>query len=124
MLFYYDIDKFKKSIHQINYLKGIIQHKDDVEYTYNVGIEEIVFYSEDDAMTLVQYITNLRNIAYFWDSLDKAPSYIFREANKVYFVRVNHRIFILAKFGLPKNMAQLMKEEVSKEVREWCCEMF
>lgn len=49
-------------------------------------VEELIFYSNEDAKMLISFLNNVRRIEYYWDSLDKYQSNMFREGNKVYFV--------------------------------------
>jgi len=121
-----DTNDFKKSIHQINYVKGKFYNLDDSGSDFNAGVEEIIFYHEDDAKTLVNYISQLRNIEYFWESLDKSPFYIFQESNKVYFVRLNHLFLLRGQSSLAMKMGNLMKEKVVLKIddRGYYCERF
>lgn len=81
-----DLNKFKSSIKEINYARIRINKKNTTDYKTRAIVEELIFYSNEDAKMLISFLNNVRRIEYYWDSLDKYRSNMFREGNKVYFV--------------------------------------
>lgn len=77
-----DIDALKESISSIRYAK--VKSTLDSE---SAIIEEILFYNAIDAKTLLSYINHVRRVEYFWESLDKKPSTMFREGSALYYIR-------------------------------------
>ena len=101
-----DIQSFKNSIREINYARIEGKKKNKHASYSKVGIEEIIFDMETNASTLLSYINHVRELEYFWDSIDKSPSNIFRENNKLYFVRIMNN----TSQKYPAEITNLMKE--------------
>jgi len=119
-----DTLSFEKSIHQVYYVKGKIYFGENKKAFQELAIEEVIFYSEEDAKSLFNYIQEVRRIEYFWNSLDKSPSYIFRESNKLYFVKRNVNIIKMKKNGFSKKIADLLMTHPTVHVRHFSCEIF
>lgn len=81
-----DIDQFKSSIHEINYVKVDEEVEDKESRNSKIIIEELTFYSESDAVVLFDYINHVRDVEYFWNTIDRYRSDMFRESNKLYFI--------------------------------------
>lgn len=81
-----DLKKLEESISEINYARIKINKEGESNPPSKAILEEIIFYSNEDSQTLLNYIKNVRNIEYFWNSIDKSRSDVFRESNKIYFV--------------------------------------
>jgi len=83
--------RFHESIHSVYYSKieGHAVHYPEINI--KADIEELIFYSVQDAKTIFSFIKHVRSIEYYWDSLDKTPSYMFREENRIYFIRMRER---------------------------------
>lgn len=79
----------KENIAQINYgyIKGT---KDLGSKTYaRAKVEELIFRSEECASILTNFINQIKNNARSWNEwyeIDKSPSSIFRQKNKVYYI--------------------------------------
>jgi len=84
-----DIQLLTEAIHQINYIKLNQDSKDKGKEA--VVIEELIFYSSQDAKSLQDYIRYCRAISFFWKTIDKTPSDLFRRGNKLYFVKLPRR---------------------------------
>ena len=76
-----------KSIKEIQYAKITANNINHQYANLIIGIEEIIFYEQQDAETLMSYINDVRQISYFWQTIDKRPSYMYREANRIFYVR-------------------------------------
>lgn len=77
-----NFDKFKKGISEINFahIKGT---KDMGRKLFpRAKVEELIFKSEELAIRLVEFINKL----YVWEDIDKSPSSIFNDKNKVYYI--------------------------------------
>lgn len=85
-----NVKQFENSISEINYAK-IEGLKSENGVNLKAEIEELIFFSPEDAESLLSYIRHVRSIEYFWDTLDKTASNIFRESNKVYFIRMKNK---------------------------------
>jgi len=81
------LQDFVQSIHRINYVKVQVHERSKDKLISPATIEEIIFRSEEDAKTLLRYINLVRDVEYFWETIDKYRSDMFRENNKIYFVR-------------------------------------
>lgn len=82
-----DLDQFLNSIYEINYAKFQSDQEGSTIGLSSFSIEEIIFKTENDAELLLSFINHIRDIEYYWESIDKYRSYIFVESNKLYFVR-------------------------------------
>lgn len=102
-----DFSKFDASIHKVNYAKITI-NPDSGDSSSKAIIEELVFYSEEDCKTLLSYINHVREIEYFWDSIDKYKSDIFIEGNKFYFVSIQGRI--LHSNNVPPMISKILRD--------------
>ena len=83
------IDILLKSIDHINYVK--IEDSSNTTGRGAIALEEIIFYSEEDAKSLQDYIRYTISISYYWDTIDKNPSDLFRRENKIYYVKLLRR---------------------------------
>lgn len=90
----YDLIQFQNSIHEINYASIEKSDRSKSDSPTKINIEELIFYSEKDAESLLAYINSVREIEYFWNTIDKFRSDIFRESNRLYFVRVRNQYVI------------------------------
>lgn len=103
-----NLNNFTNSILEINYAKLSVTNLYDSNLNLPVTIEEIIFKSEEDAKTLLNYINSVRKVEYFWNTIDKYRSNIFRESNKIYFTRyVNQKIHT---GDYPLNIVEILKE--------------
>ena len=101
-----DLRSFKQSIHSAYYAKLEGQAINYSDIKIKVEIEELIFDSSENASTLLSYINHVRNIEYYWKSLDKTPSYMFREKNRIYFIRMRHKNLI----NYPSAIAKTIKD--------------
>jgi len=59
-----DIYHFEASIYQINYLRASMILKEGDDLKLDVSIEELIFYHEEDAASMLNYINDIRRTAY------------------------------------------------------------
>jgi len=85
-----EITNFMASIHEINYARIEINHSDNQPISKSV-IEELIFYSEEDCKSLLNYINNVREKEYFWNTIDQFRNEIFIEKNKLYFISMRNQ---------------------------------
>lgn len=77
-----NLDQFKNGIEEINiaFIKGT---KDLGGKLFSrAKLEELIFKSEESAIKLVEFLNQLNT----WEDLDKSPSSIFNDENKVYYI--------------------------------------
>lgn len=106
-----DLDDFKASIHSINYALIVDQKPENDNSPSEAEIEELVFYSASNAKILWDYIRHVRNVEYYWDSLDKTSSDMFVKGNKLYFVRMRKR----RSMNYVRLIARKLKEDLTEK---------
>ena len=81
-----NLDKFKGGIEQINY--AYIKGTEDMggKTFARAKVEEVIFKSEDSANKLVKFVNRIKDRVSSWEDIDKSPSSIFNEGNKVYYI--------------------------------------
>jgi len=102
-----DLNQFEKAIDAIFYVQMEFSKMSHLNDTLKLGIEEIIFHKEEDARQIINYVQRVREFEYFWNTLDKSGSYLFRESNKIYFVRTRNVSYSI----YPEYIAKMTKKK-------------
>jgi hypothetical protein len=76
----------------------------ELSFFAKAEVEEIIFKSEECAKEFLSYIRAIRNIEFMRDTLDKAPSSMFMEKNKIYFIRMRKKSMINFNISIQNKM--------------------